>query len=367
MTTAQVVPSDISDKEQASRSVEYFQSVYELFQSSQQITGPVERRYIIGGYVVRLSFSGAALLSLTRALEHLATTDHSTPDLTICLWDSESTGQRMVPRPWQEEDFLARGVIQGYNTERIYTAFQHGSGAVSVLDKERNLGVFWVPNPRVPYWENGSPLRTILHWWLLSQGLQLVHAAAVGNSTGGVLIGGKGGSGKSTTALACLQSNLFYVGDDYTLLGMDSGPVVHSLYNSAKLNSDHVQSFPKLLPKVANPERLADEKALLFVNEHYPSKVADRLPVRAILLPRVTGLAQTGWKRVSVAMTLAALAPSTIFQLPRAGNEAFKFLAAFARDLPCFSLEVGTDLSTIPLVIEGLLAEIDSGGVAPEK
>ena len=367
MPTSQVVPSDIPDKEQASRAVEYFQSVYELFKSSQQITGPIERSYRIGGYLIRLSFSGQALLSLTRALEHLAVDDHSTSDLTICLWDSESTGQRMTRRPWQEDDFLARGVIQGYNTERIYTAFQHGSGAVSVLDKERNLAVFWAPDSNLPYWEYGSPLRTILHWWLLSKGLQLVHAAAVGNSSGGVLIGGKGGSGKSTTALACLQSNLFYVGDDYTLLGLDSGSVVHSLYNSAKLNSDHVRRFPALLPKIANTERLADEKALLFVNEHYPLKVATRLPARAVLLPRVTGLAETRLKRVSVAMALAALAPSTIFQLPRAGNEALKFLATFARNLPCFSLEAGTDLSTIPRVIEGLLAEVDSASQAGEE
>jgi hypothetical protein len=368
MLTSQVVPSEIPGEEQPSRSVEYFQSVYDLFKSSQQITGPVERSYIIGGYLIRLSFSGAALLSLTRALEHLATADdHSTPDLTICLWDSESTGQRMAPRPWQESDFLARGVIHGYNTERIYTAFQHGSGAVSVLDQERSLAVFWAPEPKLPYWEYGSPLRTILHWWLLSKGLQLVHAAAVGNSTGGVLIGGKGGSGKSTTALACLESNLSYIGDDYTLLGLDSGPVVHSLYNSAKLNNDHVQRFPALVPKIANPERSADEKALLFVNEHHPQKVATRLPVRAILLPRVTGLAETRLKRVSVAMALAALAPSTIFQLPRAGNEALKFLATFARDLPCFSLEAGTDLTTIPRVIEGLLAQIDSANQPLEE
>ena len=359
MPTSQVVPSDITDKEQASRSVEYFQSLYELFKSSQQLTGPIERSYLIGGHLVRLSFSGGALLSLTRALEHLAADDRTTPALTICLWDSESTRQRRTPPPWQDVDFLARGVIQGYNTERIYTAFQHGSAAVSVLDKERNLAVFWAPNPRLPYWEKGSPLRTILHWWLLNQGLQLVHAAAVGNSNGAVLIGGKGGTGKSTTALACLESNLSYVGDDYTLLALDPGPVVHSLYNSAKLNNDHVQRFPALLPKIVNSDRLAEEKALLFVNEHYASKVAARLPVRAILLPRVTGLAETQLKRVSVAMALAALAPSTIFQLPRAGNEAFKFLATFARQLPCFSLELGTDLSSIPSVIEGLLAEIN--------
>jgi hypothetical protein len=366
MSTPQILAPDIPVNEQSSRAVEYFQSIYDLFESSQQVTRPVQRSYMIGGYRIRLSFSGRALLSLTRALEHLATDNDSTPELTICLWDSDSTGRRMISRPWEEDDFLARGVIQGYNTERIYTAFQHGSGAVSVLDTERNLAVFWAPDARLPYWEYGSPLRSILHWWLLSRGLQLVHAAAVGNSSGGVLIGGKGGSGKSTTALACLESNLSYVGDDYTLLGLDFGPVVHSLYNSAKLNSDHVQRFPSLLAKIANPDRLAEEKALLFVNEHDPAKVAARLPVRAILLPRVTGLPETRLRRVSVAMALASLAPSTIFQLPRAGGEAFKFLAAFARPLPCFSLEAGTDLSTIPPLIERLLSDIDAGSLPRE-
>ena len=85
MLTSQAAPSEISVEDQASRSVEYFQSVYELFKSSQQLTDPVERTFIIGGYRIRLSFAGPALLSLTRALEHLSTDDHSTPDLTICL------------------------------------------------------------------------------------------------------------------------------------------------------------------------------------------------------------------------------------------------------------------------------------------
>ena len=91
------------------------------------------------------------------------------------------------------------------------------------------------------------------------------------------------------------------------------------------------------------------------------------MAVRAILLPRVTGLPDTRFKRVSVAMALAALAPSTIFQLPRAGNEALKFLAGFARNLPCYSLEVGTNLSTIPPVIEGILAELEAARLPAEE
>ena len=73
MPTPQVLP-DIAGKEEASRSVEYFRSVYDLFKSSQQVTGAIQRSFIIGGYRIRLSFSGAALLSLTRALEQFLQT-----------------------------------------------------------------------------------------------------------------------------------------------------------------------------------------------------------------------------------------------------------------------------------------------------
>jgi hypothetical protein len=344
-----------------SKPVEYFQSVYETFHSAADgAGGVVDRDYAVGGYTVRVRFAGPALVpSMTPALDHLAQPDVTTPALTICVWDSASTGRKMLPPPWHNEDFAARGEIQGYNNERIYTAFQHGSSAVNMLDLARSLAIFWVPAAEeIPYWEEGSPFRTILHWWLSNHKRQLAHAAAIGNSRGGVLIGGKGGSGKSTTALACLESELLYVGDDYTLLSLEPAPVVYSLYSSAKLNSDHIQRFPQLLPKISNPKRLGEEKALLFVNQHYPSKIATQLPVRGILLPRVTGLPETRLRKVSTAMALAALAPSTIFQLPRAGGEAFKFLAAFVREVPCFELELGTDLAGIPTVVQSLLSEI---------
>ena len=185
-----------------------------------------------------------------------------------------------------------------------------------------------------------------------------MHGAAIGNANGGVLIVGKGGSGKSTTALPALDSDLLYVGDDYTLLALDSGPVVYSLYNSAKLNSDHVRRFSRLLPKISNPERLGEEKALLFINEHYRAKIATQLPLKAILLPQVTGLSETRLRRISTAAGLVALAPSTIFQLPRAGNECFKFLASAARKVPCFCLELGTDLQAIPAAIVQLLSDL---------
>ncbi len=340
--------------------VEYFQSVYELFErGSLAVGGFVNRNYSIGGYTIRLRFAGAALISsMTQAFDHLMIDQESTPALTICIWDTASTGTRLPAPPWGSDDFLARGQIQGYNNERIYTAFQHGSSAMNLLDVTRSLGIFWVPAAGdLVYWEKGAPLRTILHWWFSNHNRQLVHAAALGNGRDGVLIGGRGGSGKSTTALACLDSRLLYAGDDYALVALDPAPTAYSLYNSAKLDSDHLQRFPHLVSKVHNADRLEDEKALLFVHQHYQANVTTKFRVRAILLPRVTGKPETRLSKTSTAQALATLAPSTIFQLPRAGNETFKFLAALVRQVPCYCLELGTDISRIRTVIEELLSE----------
>ena len=360
MAAPQSAERNSFDASESSDRIAYFDATYELAQSAAHAVGGfINRTYTIAGLPVCLRFAGPALLSpITQAFQHLDVS-HSSPLLTICIWDTASTGKKMPPPPWEGDDFLARGVIQGYNDDRIHTAFQHGSGAVNMLDAERNLAVFWVSSAEgMPYWEKGAPLRTILHWWLGRHQRQLVHAAAVGNSRGAVLIGGKGGSGKSTTALACLESDLLYLGDDYTVLKSDPFAMVYSLYNSAKINADNVERLPHLGEKLSNPDRLDSEKALLFVHEHYPTQTVAELPVRAILLPRVTGLRETRLKKSPTAHALAALAPSTIFQLPRAGAEAFKFLAAIARQVPCFTFEVGTDISAIPPAIEGLLAEV---------
>ncbi len=54
------------------------------------------------------------------------------------------------------------------------------------------------------------------------------------------MIAGPAGSGKSTLALACALQGLRYLGDDYVVVDVANGPIVHSLYSSAKaLPSTH--------------------------------------------------------------------------------------------------------------------------------
>jgi hypothetical protein len=356
----------IVEAQAISAAARHFMVVQAAFDKAAQAAGLIEQFYDVGGYSLRLCFAGPALIpSLTPALAHQKTCHSETPDLTVCLWDTASTGIAMPPPAWGGDAYGARGEIIGFNDDRNLTNFHLGPTlrvtAANLMDHLLDTGIYWIPDANeFPYHELSSPLRPILNWWMSRRGRQLVHAGAVGTADGGVLLAGKGGSGKSTAALASLQSELLYASDDYLLINNDPFPFAHSLYSSAKLNGNHLHQLPHLLECVSNKERRAEEKAILFLNDYYPEKLTSGFPLRAILLPRVTDMTRTGIRKASGAAALSALAPSTIFQLPGAGEPALQRLARLVRQLPSYVLELGADIERIPVVISKLLSEIDS-------
>lgn len=334
-------------------------------QSDPPVENPSERFFMIGGFPICLRFASSTMLDhLTPALAHLAI-PHTRPALTVGLWDTLSTGIEMPKPPWGIEDYLTRSEIRGYTNERICTAYDVWSGGLQLLDKQKNTAFFWTRNVQtLPIYERGAPLRMILHWWMHERGRQLIHAGAVGLPTGGVLLAGKGGSGKSTTSLACLDSALLYASDDYCLVSTESEestklpPYVHSLYNTAKLEATHVnRNVPQLKPMINNQEALETEKALFFLHQHYPEKLTSGFPIRAILLPQVTGEKDTKLSSVSSMSALRALAPSTMLQLSGTGKSEFQSMANLVKQVPSYCLELGTELSQIPQVILKFLKE----------
>src|SRR5205807_9852223 len=90
------------------------------------------------------------------------------------------------------------------------------------------------------------PLRPLLGWVLASPGRHLVHAGAVGSEGQGVLLAGSGGAGKSTTAVACVEAGMSYVGDDYVLLSTGEPPAAHAIYGTAKLDRRSLATLPDL-------------------------------------------------------------------------------------------------------------------------
>ncbi len=183
----------------------------------------------------------------------------------------------------------------------------------------------------------------------------MIHAAAVGRPDGGVLLVGKGGSGKSTTALACLRSELVHAGDDYVLIAGVPSPFVYSLYHAAKVVPEQLWRVPHLEPWVSNRDRLDLEKAVVYLNEGFAEKLSAGFPLRAILLPRVTGGRDTRLVPASADQSLDALVPSSFIQLPGLGREGLQTMVRTVQSLPSYVLELGTDLARIPPVIASLL------------
>lgn len=348
--------------EQDRRSVAYFQEVCAAAARARDVAGDVSDHFLdICGYTIRLCFAGSALVpKIVPALAHRSTKTGGTPDLTIRLWDSFSTGVPLPRAPWEEAHvFAGRGEMWGINEDRIHAIFEPLENVqFSILDAESNSAVYWVPEASgVLYYESGAPLRSILHWWMRRRGLQFVHAGAVGKPSGGVLVIGKGGSGKSTVTVACLDTNLLYAGDDYVLVSSGPVPFVYSLYNSAKLEPEHlVKTFPRLSSLVSNSAD--DEKALLFLQHaNHSVKLASGFPIRAVVRPRITNGSNARLLRLSSASALAAIAPSTVFQLRWAGQRDFQAMSELVKQLPCYVLEIGTDLSAIRDAICSLCPE----------
>jgi hypothetical protein len=262
----------------------------------------------------------------------------------------------MPPPPWPSTAYGRRGHIQGFNNQRIYTFYQPGVDLLRLLDQEQNLAHLWVAYPeRIPYWEHSFPVREIWHWWLRDRPFQLVHAGAVGTEQGGVLLAGKSGSGKSTTSLLCLRSGLLYAGDDYVLVQTRPTPHVYGLYNIGKLEHKDMERLPQLRRLVHNPVYIQAEKAMIYVHERCPEKMALGFPLKAILVPRVTGSTETRLREATPLDALAALAPTTLKHLPRANWEAIQKMRELAGQVPTYVLELGTDLDAIPAVIADFL------------
>ena len=335
----------------------FFQRVYQRFLEAKSSAGEINFYYEICDTTVCLSFAGEALVPhITPALSHLGIFRVEAPDLTICLWDSVSTKTTMVPPPWKRDRYTDRGDIWGYFSRRIKTAFNSAEFSLNMLDGEINTGLFWVEDAQsLPSWVSASPLRTLLHWWMEKNKCQLIHAAAIGTKSGAVLLTGKGGIGKSTTALTCLKSGFFYLGDDFVVTRLKPEPLVFSLYSTAKLNADNAERFPELSSSISNLGGPKDEKAVMFLYPEFREKIIKSMPLKAIVVPHITDRKESKVTGTSSENVLRAASFTTMTLLPGASIETYEFLNQLSASLPCFSLELGSDFAQTPIAISDLV------------
>lgn len=248
------------------------------------------------------------------------------PRTRLIVWSSP-----MEPFPWNTRHLGRGGAIEGLSHGPVRATAAADDTSLVLWDDERRLACCWFAGVSgVTRWDRAAPLRTAFHFALASSDRQLVHGAVVGTGGRGVLLAGPGGSGKSTTTLACLQAGMEVVGDDYTVVEV-VGRRAWNLYGSVKVGEREPGPHGR------------DDRRTLILGEDLPGAATESLVLAAVLLPRVVGGPRSTVCLASPAAALRALAPSTLLQAPHEDHPSLGILADFVRAVPAYYLNLGDD------------------------
>lgn len=354
-------PSDFPRHDEATQH-DFFERVRGLALDAETGTGTLTHDFTVAGLRLRLVFAGAALeAALIPALAHRLSPPQGEADALLHVWDSAASGVELCPPPVGRHCLSERGDIWGFDSRRWRSAFDRTDASLSLMDVESGEGLFWIEDgARVPPWTRASPLRTLFHWALGTRGMQLVHGAAVGNADGGVLITGRGGAGKSTTALSCLAAGFDFAGDDHVVLTGGAEPRAHSLYATARVHHDSASRFGAFNPDLSGPgPGRGPGKAVIDVRaaSGTSGRLVESMPLRAVLTPAFGDAPESRVEPAEPSLLIGAATYSSLAQLPHAGQEVVDFLAETLGRLPGYRLLLGKDAGRVPEAIAALLAE----------
>ncbi len=363
-------PFDLPQRSEAEQQA-FFEAVLERALLAEAAVGVHERFYDLDGLVIRIAYAGPALETLfSAAIAHLEIEAPARIDATFHVWDSRSTGVQMLKAPCSPGCFTDRGDVWGMTSAQYRLAVHFSDFSVNLGDIERSTFIYWVDDPAaIPYWSKGSPMRTLFHWLMAAHGRQLLHAAAVGDENGAVLITGKGGVGKSTTSLASLDAGMQFIGDDYLVTSLSPEPRAISLYCTAKLSPQNALNFPRFAA-LATPREDRDEKTVLNLFPGCRDRIMRSMPLRAVMVPRVVPATETTFAPAPRDVVQRAASFTTMSHLPHAGHATHDFIEELVAALPALEIRLGSDLQGVPRAIRRWLAvpdqQAETGPEAPE-
>ena len=328
-------------------------------------TDALTANFILAGVTVHTRIVGKDLArSICRPFRHLRTVeDVGRSHLSIDLWDEHITGVA-CPQGVREMEEEARTRREGDSFLTVGTAQDlyvgHLRPGIHVwMDRETAHVIGWVANAaQLQVQDRGKPLYFPLLLWHADRGIPVIHAALVSYRGQGVLLIGKGGTGKTTAALACLFGGLNFLGDDYIGLQRTGNDLFigHSLYDSAWLTADGEARFPHLVPYAEPPECLdSGGRPLVQVFDVAPDRLESSARIHAVVVTTLSDKEPSQIHRVSKATALLALAPSSMLRLPVSGEVLLERISQLVEHVPSYQLAIGRDLASLPLLVRELL------------
>lgn len=296
----------------------------------------------LGPSVLKFCYSSESLFQkMTRAL--ITSSSKLPPDFTITLIEGALS---LSTSEWQRIN--QRGMT-GHQNGNLFFHYFDAFHTLSVVDIQSRKAFFIVKSlEALPWFMEASPLQTILHLIYLQKNIQLTHCACVGLNGKAILLTGKGGSGKSTTALFALQSGWDFYAEDYALV-QRSPPTVFSLYQSAKLEAASYLSF---LGTAENQPRV-DEKALFYYGKLFGKQIKKEAALQAIVSLKIGSQALLA--PISKVEGLRCLMLSTLFQLPFSHLKTAPLLKELIHLLPNYRLTLGPNWQENIQLLRGLL------------
>lgn len=208
----------------------------------------------------------------------------------------------------------------------------------------------------------GTALMTVVAAVLSAENQQLVHAASLLDRTGkAVLFCVRSGGGKTTTSLALARDGFALLTDDASVLKpMAGGFVVWGLQRPLKVHRHTVEMLP-WLPSLHDEWDINGEKAYSLDSLTGFITIAPPVPAKLGAILLIGERSQTGHtvSRASKADVMIALAHdnvgvSSTGMAPKA-LASFRTIAQAVQSVPCLVLSAGSDLTSLPLIVEKAL------------
>ena len=322
----------------------YFEEVLSLISSAELLHTD---RLSLAGRTVHLKTPSPGLRErLVPSLAHLIKPDDgSAPELTIWYATNKNLASKVKAPPWA--GFNSQGYNPDLDQDEIQIFFQPWQKQFFLYSRTKRTGIYWAQTPdEVPWWESTFSFRVLFHFWTYDLPAQLIHAGALAHNGSGILITGQSGSGKSTSCLQLLRRGFQYLGDDYVWVEQENGgPSVHTLFQTAKVEPENLHNrFHDWVPYVTNKDTYRDQKAIFHVHDLFPDSRLGQAKLKAILLPRVSGLEHTSFEKVNSSRALLAMAPTTLHHLPHNRDISYKKLMEISASLPSYHWKLGYNL-----------------------
>ncbi len=272
-----------------------------------------------------------------------------------------SAGSGLIGRPprWGEAVLDLRELELALAGSRYRASYSHDWRLWQILDIETGTGLQWMADDdALPPWDRGAPLRTFLHWAYGRRGMRLAHAGTLGLDGEGILLTGRGGSGKSGTVTGGVLGGFESVGDDYVLIANSGSDLVaHCLFPTLKQDRDGLARLG-LADKLAGRPANWQDKIEFSARDIGIVELADTLRIRGIVVAQLGDRSETRVSEISGARAMMSLAPTGLFQMPADRDSGVAFYAEMVRKLPCRLIELGSDPAGVNGAIGAIIREL---------